>query len=229
MEDVNLMLEPLRTFVRQVGTFLPQLLLAIVILIAGWILARVLRFSVVRGLRAINFNILTERAGVDAFLRQGAIKTDTIGILGTLAYWFAILAALMVSFNSLGLAYVTDLIGRLLLFLPHVIVAVLILAVGTYFARFVSTSVIAYCRNVGITDAEWLGRLAMWTTMIFVVVIALDQVNIGGDIIRLSFLIILSGVVLALALAFGIGGQKQAASLLERLLPREPGSRAGKR
>jgi hypothetical protein len=53
--------------------------------------------------------------------------------------------------------------------------------------------------------------------MAFVVVIALDQMNIGADIIRLSFLILLSGVVLALALAFGLGGQKWAASTLERL------------
>jgi len=229
MEDVNLMLEPLRTFVRQLGTFLPQLLLAVVILVAGWIVARLLRFSVVRALRAINFNVLTERAGVDAFLRQGAIQTDTIGIIGILTYWLVILAALMVSFNSLGLTTVTDLIGRLLLFVPHVFVAILIVAVGAYFARFVATSVTAYCRNIGIQDAEWLGRLAQWAIMLFVVVIALDQVSIGGDIIRLSFLIILSGVVLALALAFGIGGQKQAASLLERLLPRDTGGRAGKR
>jgi hypothetical protein len=103
------------------------------------------------------------------------------------------------------------------------------MAVGAYFARFIATSVTAYCKNIGIVDADWLGRLAQWTIMVFVVVIALDQVNIGGDIVRLSFLIILSGLVLALALAFGLGAQQHAAALLERLWPKDGGGRSAKR
>ena len=69
-------------------------------------------------------------------------------------------------------------------------------------------------------DAELLGKLSQYAIVVFVVLIALDQMNVGGDIIRQSFLVILAGVVFALALAFGIGGQRWAAGLLERWLPR---------
>lgn len=216
MEQVHMALEPVRMFFVQLGAFLPKLLLAAVILIAGWLLAKALKFAVLKGLHAINFNILAERAGIDGFLEQGGVKTDTIGILAMLAYWLVILAALVVAFNTLGLGYVTDLLVRIALFIPHVVVAILILAFGAYFARFVDTSITAYGKNVELEDAELLGRLARYTVMVFVVLMALDQINVGGDFIRWTFLIVLTGVVFALALAFGLGGQKWAAGLLAR-------------
>ena len=109
----------------------------------------------------------------------------------------------------------------MLLFVPKVLVALLILAFGAYFARFVGNAVTAYCRNVHLQDAELLGKLAQYAILTFVVLIALDQVNIGGDIVRQTFLIVLAGVVFALALAFGLGGKEWAAELLERWWPRK--------
>jgi hypothetical protein len=69
-------------------------------------------------------------------------------------------------------------------------------------------------------DAEILGRIAQYAILAFVVLIALDQVNVGGDIVRQTFLIVLAGVVFALALAFGLGGKEWAAEMLERWWPR---------
>jgi len=218
--DLDLLLAPLRAFVVQAADFLPRLALALVVILVGWLLAKAARFAIVKGLRAVNFHIVTQRAGLDGFLRDGGIGTDTAGIIGLVIYWLVILGALVVGFNSLGLAYVTDLLGRVILFVPKVLVALLVLAFGAYFARFIANAITAYCRNVHIQDAELLGRLAQYAILTFVVLIALDQVNIGGDIVRQSFLIILAGVVFALALAFGLGGKEWAAELLERWWPR---------
>ena len=219
--EIDVLLEPLRVFLRQVGALLPRLVLAIVVLIGGWLLAKLVRFTLDKGLRAVNFNVLSERAGMDAFFRDGGIRTDTTALLALLGYWVVILAALVIGFNTLGLDYITDLIGRVLLFVPRVMVALLILAFGAYFARFIDNSICAYCKNVGIQDADLLGRLARYAILAFVVLIALDQVNVGGDIVRQTFLIVLAGIVLALALAFGLGGRDWAAELLERWWPRK--------
>lgn len=221
MESVNMLLEPARAFLVQIGTFLPRLALGIVVLVAGWLLAKGVRFAVEKALRAINFNILTERSGMDGFLRQGGMEIDTTGVVGVLIYWLVILAALIIAFNGLGLTYITDLLGRVVLFVPNVIVALVILAFGAYFARFVGDAVLTYCRNIELQDADLLGKIAQYAIMIFVVLIALDQINIGGNIVRQSFLIILGGIVLALALAFGLGGRDWAAATLERWWPRE--------
>ena len=225
MQPIDTLWEPARVFLVQVGGFLPRALMAIAIVIVGWLVAKALRFAVVKALRAINFHVLTERAGLDGFLRQGGGDTDTVAVLGLLVYWLVILTALMIAFNSIGLTYVTDLVGRVVLFVPRVILAVVILAFGAYFGRFIGRSVTAYCRNVGMADAGLLGRLAMYAVVMFVILIAFDQLGVG-DLIRESFLILLTAVALALALAFGLGGQKRAAELLEHWRTQEAELRA---
>jgi hypothetical protein len=132
-----------------------------------------------------------------------------------------ILGALVIAFNGLGLTYVTDLLTRVLLFLPRLLVALLVIVFGAYFARFVGGSVQTYCRNIDMMDADLLGRIAQYAILVFVILIALEQLAIGGDIVRYSFLILLAGVVLALAIAFGLGGQKWAGELLQRWWPME--------
>jgi hypothetical protein len=219
MDRVDMYLEPVRAFLVQIGAFLPRLGLALLVVLGGWLLAKTLRFAVDKALRAINFHVLSQRAGLDGFLAQGGIRTDTVAILGMLVYWVVILVALVIAFNGLGLTYVTDLLTRILMFLPRVMVAVLVFAFGIYFARFVGEATSAYFRNIELQDADLLGRLAQYAIVVFVVLIALDVLNIGGDIVRHTFLILLAGVVLALALAFGLGGQAWAAALLERWWP----------
>lgn len=221
MQDMQMLLEPIRASLHQVGEFLPRVLLAIAILLIGWLIAKAGRFATVRMLRAINFNIVTEKAGIDRFLRQGGGETDTVHVFGLLVYWLLLLAALMIAFNSMGLSYVTDLIGHIVLFVPKVMVAVVILAFGAYFARFVGAAVTTYCKNVGMGDAELLGRFTVYAIMVFVVLIALDQLGLG-DIIRQTFLIIVAAIGIALALAFGLGGAKRAGELLDRWSRRPP-------
>src|SRR5258708_7067982 len=213
--DVNMLLESIREALHQIGAFLPRLLLAIVILIIGWIFAKAVRFAIVKALRAINFRVITEKAGIDHFLKQGGANIDAVRVLGSLSFWLVILAALMVASNSLDLAYVTDLIGRIVLFVPKVMVAVVILVFGAYFARFVASALTKYLHDTRVGEAGLIGRLALYAIMVFVIMIALDQMGLG-DIIRQAFLIIVAAIALGLALAFGLGGQKRAADLIER-------------
>jgi hypothetical protein len=219
--DFDSLLEPLQAVVAQIVAFLPRLALAIVIILVGWLIAKTARFAIVKALRAINMNVLTERAGLDGFLEQGGIERDTVDIFGLLVYWLVVFAALLAAFNTLGMNYVTELIRQVVLFVPRVMVALVILAFGAYFARFVAGAVMAYCRNVKMQDGDLLGRLAQYAILAFVVLIALEQMQIAGDIIRMSFLVVLAGVVFAFALAFGIGGQAWAAELLARWWPRK--------
>jgi len=220
MERIDMLLDPVKAALIQVAHFLPKLAVALVVLLIGWLLARVVRFAVVKGLRAANFPVLTDRAGFDSFLREGGIRVDATAILGALVSWVVLVAALLIAFNGLDLGYVTDLLGRVAVFLPRLIVALLILVFGMYFARFAGGAVAAYCRSGRIQDADLLGKIVRYTILAFVIVIALDQIGLGGDILRGAFLIVLAGVVLALALAFGLGGKGWAQELLERWWPR---------
>jgi hypothetical protein len=219
MERIDVMLEPVRAFLIQVGAFLPRLAIAVLVLLVGVLIAKAARYAVEKSLRAINVHILTRRAGLDGFLQQGGTHIDTIGVLGLLCYWVVILAALIVAFNGLGLTHVTDLLSRAMLFVPQIVVALVVLTFGAYFARFVGNAVTTYCKGAGMQDGRALGQVAYYGVLAFVVMMAAEQVGVGGSIVRDAFLLILGGVVLALALAFGLGGKDWAAAQLERWWP----------
>lgn len=221
MQSLDVLPDAAREFLHQAALFLPRLAMAFAIILAGWLIAKIIRFAVERGLRAINFNVLTERAGTDHFLQQGGLRGDTTTLFGLFAYWLVILAALMSAFGTLGLTHVTDLLHQMVMFAPKLLVAMLAAVFGSYFARFVGNAVTTYCMEARIPDADLLGKLAQYLIMAFVIMIALSQVEVGGDIVQRTFLVILGGIVLALALAFGLGGKDWAAALLERWWPRQ--------
>jgi hypothetical protein len=216
-QQVDIILTSVQSFVLQLGQFLPKLIGAIVILIVGWLLSKLLLLLVVRGLKLIKFDRLTDTVGIDDFLKKGGIKKTTVEVLGVLIYWLAILVTLLATFNVLGLTQVADLFARIAQFIPNVIVAVIILTIGLYFARFVADAVTAYSLNVGMVDAVLIGRLTRYAVTIFVVVVALEQSRIGESIPGNLLYIIVGGIVLAFAIAFGLGGQKWAADALDKM------------
>lgn len=221
MQNFDVMLEPVRALLLQIGAFLPRLGIALGVLLVGWLLAKAFRFSVVKALRALNFHVLTERAGVDGFLQLGGSKRDTTDLVGWLAYALVILASLIIAFNGLGLEQVTTLLSRIVLFLPRVLVALLLIVFGSYFSRFVGNAVRSYCKGTGIGDADLLGHLVQYAILAFVVLLAVDHLDIGGGLIQQTFLILLAGVVFAVALALGLGARDRAARLIERWFPRD--------
>jgi flagellar biosynthesis protein FliQ len=213
MQEINMFVDATREFLHQTAIFLPKLLLALFVVLVGWLLAKVVRFAVERALRAINFSVLTERAGTDNFLQQAGMRGDTTTLFGLLAFWVVILAALIIAFNGLGLTYITDLLQRAVLFTPKLLVAMLLVIFGSYCARFVGNAVLSYCSDAQIPDGDVLARIVRYLIM--------TLVEIGGDIVQRAFLVILAGLMLAFALAFGLGGKNWAAAMLQRWWPQD--------
>lgn len=221
MNNIDVLLEPVRALLNQIGAFMPRLAIALGVLVVGWLIAKAIRYSIGKALRALNFNVLTERAGIDGFLQQSGTTKDTTDMIGWIAYSTAILVSLIIAFNSLGLLLVTDLLGKLLLFIPKILVALLIIIFGSYFTRFVGMAVQSYCRGAAINDGDLLGRIARYAILTFVILLAIDHLDISGGMIQQTFLIILAGIVFAGALAFGLGARDHAAALLNRWFPRD--------
>ena len=211
-QQLDMALMSLRGFVVDFGLFLPKLIGAVAILIVGWLVSKAVYFAVVKGLKAVQFQKLTTAAGLDDFLKKGGVRASSVDVLGAMIYWLAILMTLLTAFNVLGLTALSTLFGRVAEFVPNVIVAMLALTIGLYFARFVADAVTAYSRNVGMADADLVGRLTRYAITAFAVILAIGQFNIPQRMLEFAF----GGVVLALALAFGFGGQKWAADKLDK-------------
>ncbi len=153
MQSLDLSPDAARDFLHQALAFLPEIVKAFAIILLGWLLAKAIRFAVERGLRAVNFNVLTERAGTDHFLQQGGLRGDTTTLFGLFAYWLVILAALMSAAHTLGLPHVADVLHQIVLFSPKLLVAMLAVVFGSYFARFVGSAVTTYCVEARVPDA----------------------------------------------------------------------------
>src|SRR3989344_9180367 len=97
-QQLDVVMASVQAFLTQLAAFFPRLLAAVVILLAGWLLAKLLNFVIVRGLKLVNFNVVTEGAGVDGFLKKGNVRKSAIEVLGGRVYWLAILMTLLVTF-----------------------------------------------------------------------------------------------------------------------------------
>jgi hypothetical protein len=205
-------------FAVKITAFLPALIGAIIIFVAGWIIARLVKLGVERLLKLIRFDRATEKAGVQEFLKKGDILKAPSEIIGSLVYWFLMILVIIASLDALGLPIVSDLLNSIFLYIPNVVAAIIVLVLGFLLGTLLSAVVRTAASNAGLKNAEGLGKLALYAIVFFSGAIALIQLGIGGEIVVSAFGIAFGAAALALALAFGLGGRDVAADYLKRWL-----------
>ena len=189
----------------QIGNFFLNLGLIVLILIIGWIIAKIVRAIIVRILKAIKLDVLSEGARLDELLQKGGIKYTLSELLGAICYWLLVLVALVVAVNAVGLTAAADLLNRVILYIPNVIAAIFILLLGAFLARVVGNVVGAASANAGVSQSKFLAKIVEIAIIIFALAITLEQLNIGATIIGLAVNIILASLGLGFALAIGLG------------------------
>jgi hypothetical protein len=213
---VDPILDALRLTWSQLQILSPRLFSATLLLIFGWLIARVVRKGLVRLFRLIRLESAAERAGVESFLMRGGVPFTTVTLLGTIAYWLLMLVVALAVFNVLGLEVSATLLAQVSGYLPNILVALVIVVFGTTLARFLGATVETYLNNIGVDRAQEIGFLARAALLAFVLTLTLRQLQLAGDILLSAFQLAFGGVCLALALAFGLGGKEWAAGILQR-------------
>ena len=216
-QQIDVFVASLTSFWTQMAAFVPQLLAALVLLFLGWILANIVRSAVGKVLDTLKFDELGKKTGIEAFMRQGNIDLTLSRLIANLVYWIILLVVIVTVANSLGLTTVAELFNKVVFYLPNIIVAVLVLVFGVLVARFINRLVFAYLNNMGVDGALTLSTLAEYSVIIFVVFVALEQLQIGTHLLISAFQIGFGAIGLALALAFGLGGREWAAGIIKRL------------
>lgn len=204
------------SFMEGISEFLPSVLAALVILLVGGILARLVRAAVGRGLKLVKFPVLAEKAGIDEFLAKGGISRTSSDLLGVLIYWLVMLIVLLMAVDALRLEMASELLTEILGYIPNIIVAVIVLVVGLYAANFVGGLVRTAAANAGIDEAALLAGVAKYALIIFTFAIALAQLRIGQEIVANGFLLLFGAACLAGALSVGLGGREIVAKYLKQ-------------
>jgi hypothetical protein len=213
----NLIVEPVTRMLNRIMAYLPVLLGALIILIVGWIVAKAIKRLVDWLLKTIRFDILADKAGISEILKKGNLEISAREVVSGIVYWLIIIMVLVMTVDALGLPKSSDILENLFAYVPKVISALLVLIVAMFLASFVSGIVRTAAANANLPKPQILAGISRWAIIIFAVTIALEQLGIAPLLVTATFNIILGGICLALALAFGLGGKDAAAKYLEEL------------
>jgi len=213
----KLITEPVQEMLKKIAGYIPNLLGALVILIVGWIVAKIIRRLVDALLKVARFDTLADKAGITNVLKKGDLKITAREVLSGLVYWLIMIMVLVLVVNALGLPGSSDILEQLFLYIPKVIAALLVLVVAMFLASFVTGIVRTAAANANLPKPNIIAAVCYWAIIIFAVTIALVQLDVAPFLVGTAFNIILAGVCLTLALAFGLGGRDTVARYLEEL------------
>lgn len=199
------LLEPAKAILAQIGQFIINVLLVLIILVLGWIFSKFTKSVVVRILRSVKLDAFSEKIDLDNLLAKGGIKYSFSELIGVMIYWLMILVTFVIAFNAAGLTIVADLLNRVIQYVPKIIIALFILISGMFIATFLKNIVQTMATNAGLSQDKVLGKLVEVLVMVVAILIALEQLEIGTRISELTWGIILGSIGFAFALAFGLG------------------------
>src|SRR5437764_9411635 len=195
---------------------IPKVIAFAVILVVGWFVAGLIARLVARLLRAIHFNDLAERSGFGGFVRNIGVKQDCAGFLAMVANWFMKLIVLVVAFDALGLPAVSDVLRQLLLWLPNLAVGIVVLVIGGLVANAAAGLARGATASAGFTHPDVIANLVRAAIWVFAVIVAVNQIGVAQTLVNTLFMGAVALAVLALGLAFGLGGRDVAARLLQQ-------------
>lgn len=188
------------------ANFLPGLLAFLMILALAIVAAFILRALIRRSLQRVEFDRLIERWGFSAVNDWSPARSPTHLVAQT-SFLTILLMGILIGVSALDSRLTSELIVELFHYLPHVVAAVLILIAGSVASRFLARSVLIGAVNMQIQSARLLSVGVKWLVIVLTAAMALDHLGIGGSVIQISFAILFGGIVLALALAVGLGSK----------------------
>lgn len=210
----TVLLEPARVVLAQIGQFLVNVLLVIIILIVGWVISKAIKSLIAQLLKALKLDDLSKRIEMDELLKKGGITHSLSELISVIFYWLALLITFVVAVNAIGLTTAADLLNRITLYIPNIIAAIFILILGMFVATVLRNIVKTAATNAGLSQASLLAKITETTIIVFALLITLEQLNVGAKIIELTVSILLGAIGLAFALSFGLGCKDIAAKYM---------------
>ncbi len=212
----QLIFDPLKEVYLKFINFVPNLLAMIIVILIGLIFARIVKALLAHALRAVKFDSWSDRMGLTSAMRKGDLWSKPTEIVSSILFWGLIILAIMAGMSTLKLQALDSLVASSVLYLPRAISAVFILVFGYIIAGFLGRAVVIGAVNHGIHYARLLAEAVRMLVIVLVLAMAMEQLQVAPVIVVAAFSIIFGGIVLALAIAFGVGGIEAARRMIER-------------
>jgi hypothetical protein len=209
-------------------SFVPALVGAVIILVAGWLISDFVASLCLRLLERTGFESAALRAGVAAFIARTGMRDPRASVLlAELARWFIRLIFLEAAAQAIHLQAVVQVINQLIFFIPNLAVALVVLLIGLLAGRVAAGAARASAEQAGFENPVLIAGIAKYTVLAFAVIVAVNQIGIAASIVNILFMAFAGSVALALGLAFGLGGRDVAGRVWQNAYDR--GRAAGPR
>ncbi|HLZ43720.1 MAG TPA: hypothetical protein VKQ11_22325 [Candidatus Sulfotelmatobacter sp.] len=209
--------QALQELARGFAHYLPRAVVMLIIAFIGWVIAYLLKVLVRSILRVTKFSRLSESAGATQLLHQAALPSST-ELLSRLVFWVAWVGFILLGVSVLGIVGLQEYTARFFFFLPRVFVAIVILFVGSLAASFFSRATLLAAVNANLRSSRLLSIFVRIIISVFALSVMFEVLGVAEETMMLSFGIVFGAVMLALAIAFGLGGKDLAREFLERKL-----------
>ncbi|AHY43108.1 transporter [Stutzerimonas decontaminans] len=204
-----------------VAGFIPRLFGALVVVLLGFVVAKLLDTLLSKVLAKIGLDRLMAGTGLTKLLSRAGIRVPVSALIGKVVYWFVLLIFLVSAAESLGLERVSATLDMLALYVPKVFGAALILLAGVLLAQLLSGLVRGAAEGVGLDYANGLARMAQGLVIIISISVAIGQLEVKTELLNYVIAIVLITVGLAVALAFGLGSRELVSQILAGIYVRE--------
>lgn len=198
----------------QIGSVVPALVGAAVILVTGYFLARQVQRWADDTLKRLNFNRMASVGGLDEVVGRTGSRLDPVRALAKLIFWLVMLVVILLASTALGLESINEMFGTMLAFIPTLIAGIVIVILGIILGEFVRGLIVASAGSV--SGVPTVAKMAKAAVIMIALFMALQQVGVAEEIVTAAFTLILGAAALAVGLAFGLGNRELAGEITRR-------------
>jgi hypothetical protein len=213
----NAVADSLRDLYARFISFLPNFLVAVIILVVGWIVASAVAKLIKQVLHSVKIDEVGDKLGLDQLSARVGMKMSISGTIAWLVKWFLLIGVFLAAADILNLDQISAFLNQVLLYIPNVVAGAAILLVGSMVARFLSGLVRHSVQAAGLKSADLLAAVTQWSVMIFTVLATLDQLKVAEAFVSTLFTGIIAMLAIAGGLAFGLGGREHASRALDKI------------
>lgn len=221
MIDLDLLQSAFNNMLTKTINFFPQFLTTLLILVIGWLIARLIATLTRRLANRLHFGKLLEQTGVDAGLKKAGIERSGSDLLASLLFWIILLNFLSIALENLGLTAAIAPLRDLIAYSPHLLAALATLVIGVLLAQFLGRAAQAAMSSMGVEFHREVGQGVNILLIIMVIIVVLEQLGIDATVMTNLFTNVLTIIIAGLALTFGLGGRGAARNILASYYARE--------
>ncbi|MDE2028725.1 MAG: hypothetical protein KGK03_05330 [Candidatus Omnitrophica bacterium] len=218
MNTITFILDPLRTVFSIISSFVPTVLGVLAALVVGGLVAREAGKLVAAILKHIHVDKVSHEIGLAHTLEVGGIKRPVSDLIGTVVTWGVTITALVIALTYAGVTIIGPITGPVMAYVPSVLVGVVTLMVGMFFAHIVGLFVRLIAANTGMPRPDLLASFTRWAVVLMAVGVFVNKIGFGFLLTGAPLTMLVGGLSLGLGLAFGLGGKDHASHYLNRLL-----------